>query len=113
MPLQGTISGRALCFDPPERGGYPNVRGFFSGIEHSSLTPCLLVFVRIAEAGSDRFYILTWDNLRDLLIQHHKTYLQAHDGLRPRRWDSLHAALSEDDLHPYQDKWDTAFQNLM
>lgn len=72
----------------------------------------VLVFVRIEEDGNDRFYILTWQRLRDLLIKRHKAYLQRHDGVRPQRWDSLHSAIPEGDLRPYLDKWGTVEKNL-
>jgi len=40
----------------------------------------------IEEDGNDRFYILTWLKLRDLLIREHKAFLEKHDGIRPQRW---------------------------
>ena len=67
----------------------------------------IVVFVKIEEDGNDRFYILTWERLRDLLVKYHKVYLGKHDGVRPKRWDSLHSAISESDLQPYLDKWDS------
>lgn len=54
-----------------------------------------VTFVKIDESGNDRFYILTWQRLRDLLVKHHKTYLAKHGGIRPKRWDSLHCAILE------------------
>jgi hypothetical protein len=72
----------------------------------------IVVFVKIEEDRHDRFYILAWDKLRDLLIKGHKTFLARHDGVRPQRWDSLHCAIMEKVLHRYQDKWDTIEKNL-
>jgi hypothetical protein len=72
----------------------------------------VVTFVKIDEGGSDRFYILTWQRLRDLLVKHHKAYLEKHGGIRPRRWDSLHCAILEQSLCPYQDKWETIEKNL-
>jgi hypothetical protein len=76
------------------------------------MKPCpvrhlVFVFARIAEDGNDRFYILTWRELCNLLLKHHKEYLLRYDGIRPRKWKSLHAAISEKDLQPFQDKWET------
>jgi len=71
-----------------------------------------MTFVKIEENGNDRFYILTWQQLRDLLIKGHKAFLQRHDGVRPQRWDSLHAAIYEKTLLRYRDKWDTIEKNL-
>lgn len=72
----------------------------------------VVVFVKIEADGHDRFYILTWERLRDLLIRGHETFLGRHDGVRPQRWDSLHSAIMEKVLHRYQDKWDTIDKNL-
>jgi hypothetical protein len=72
----------------------------------------IMTFVKIEESGNDRFYILPWQRLRDLLIKGHKIFLAKHDGIRPQRWDSLHCAIKEETLRPYQDKWDTIEKNL-
>ena len=65
----------------------------------------VMVFVKIEESGHDRFYILGWQKLRDLVIKHYKAYLDKHDGIRPQRWDSLHCGIREQTLRPYLDKW--------
>jgi len=72
----------------------------------------IVTFVTIEEDGHDRFYILTWQRLRDLLVKGHEAYLQRHGGIRPRRWDSLHSAITEKTLRPYQDKWEIIDKNL-
>ncbi len=72
----------------------------------------VMVFVRIDDAGGDRFYILPWDRLRDILVGLHETYLAKHDGVRPKKWDSLHCAIAESDLKPYRDSWKTIEKNL-
>lgn len=72
----------------------------------------IVVFVKIEEDGNDRFYILPWERLCKILIDHHKEFLAKHDGIRPKKWDSLHSAITETALVPYQDKWDTIEENL-
>ena len=72
----------------------------------------VMVFVQIAETGSDRFCICTWHELRDLLIRHHRAYLEKYQGVRPKKWDSLHCGIKADDLVPFQDRWDTVEENL-
>lgn len=72
----------------------------------------IVTFVKIEDDGNDRFYILQWERLRDLLVAHHKAFLARHDGVRPKKWDSLHSAIAEKTLHPYKDKWDTIEENL-
>ena len=73
----------------------------------------IMAFVRIDEGRNDRFYILEWECFRDLLVNHHKAYLAQHNGVRPKKWESLHCAIAEAALHPYQDKWDTIEKNLI
>ena len=82
-----------------------------------NLKPCpvdrlIITFVTIEQSGNDRFYVLTWECLRDLLVEHHKAFLSRNDGIRPKRWESLHCAISEQSLSPYQDKWETIEKNL-
>jgi hypothetical protein len=72
----------------------------------------IVAFVKIEEDGNDRFYILPWKRLCELLINHHKQFLAKHDGIRPKKWNSLHCAIAQTALQPYQDKWDTIEKNL-
>ncbi len=72
----------------------------------------VVVFVIIEEDGNDRFHVLTWRRLRDLMIKGHRAFLQKHDGVRPQRWDSLHCAITEKTLRPYLNKWDTIEKHL-
>jgi len=72
----------------------------------------VVVFVAIDANGADRFYILTWRRLRDIFFRGHKAYLARHNGQRPKKWDSLHGAISEQTLEPYKDKWVTVERNL-
>lgn len=72
----------------------------------------IMAFVRLGDTGSDRFYVLPWETFRDLLVEHHRAYLKKHDGIRPKKWGSLHAAISEHLLEPYRDKWDIVGEYL-
>jgi len=67
----------------------------------------IMAFVKIDDDGNDRFYILPWESLRDILVGLHEAYLTKHNGIRPKKYDSLHCAIEEGDIKPYQDKWDT------
>ncbi|RJR31510.1 MAG: hypothetical protein C4576_31820 [Desulfobacteraceae bacterium] len=73
----------------------------------------VVVFVLIDAHGADRFYILTWRKLRDLIVREHRAYLARHGGKRAQRWDSLHCAIAEKTLRPYKDKWSTVEENLL
>jgi len=59
----------------------------------------------VGESAGDRFYILTWDQLRDILRDGHKRYIAKHRGVRPKKWDSLHSAILEEYLLPFRDNW--------
>jgi hypothetical protein len=73
----------------------------------------VVVFVMIDADGADRYYILTWRMLRDLIVKGHKDYLARHGGMRAQKWDSLHTAISEKTLKPYKDKWSIIERNLI
>jgi hypothetical protein len=72
----------------------------------------VVVFVVIGAKREDRFYILKWTTLRNLLIKHHKTFLAEHGGKRPKKWDSLHCAILEKTMKRHLDKWDVIKRNL-
>jgi hypothetical protein len=72
----------------------------------------IMVFVRIMPNRSDRYYILPWRRLRDLVVSGHKAYLARHNGMRAEKWDSLHGAISERTLRPYKDRWQTVEKSL-
>jgi hypothetical protein len=72
----------------------------------------VVVFVDIDANGADRYYILTWHALRDTLFRGHKAYLAKHNGMRPKKWGSLHGAIKEETLKPHQDKWEIIERNL-
>ena len=75
-------------------------------IHPSPVENLIYVFVKLAEYGSDRFFICTWSELCNVLSQHHSDYLANHGGERPKRWDSLHAAISVTHISHFEDRWD-------
>ena len=72
----------------------------------------IMVYVTLDPDGNDKFYILTWQRLRDIVIKHHKAYLKRCNGIRPRNWKSLHSAVNSDYLSRYENAWDTIDANL-
>lgn len=72
----------------------------------------VMVFVKIDDNGDDGFYIATWEDFRDLLVEHYVKNLERHLGERPKKWDSLHCAISEEELQPYRDNWDAIKKQL-
>jgi|SRR4030095_8222790 hypothetical protein len=57
------------------------------------------------EYGKDRFYILSLKKLQELLITGHRSYLEKHGGVRPKRFDSFHYAIKEEKLTVFKDAW--------
>jgi hypothetical protein len=72
----------------------------------------IVVFVLIGANRADRFYILTWRTLRDMIMRGHRAYLAKRNGMRAEKWDSLHSAISEKTLTPHKDNWDIIERNL-
>jgi hypothetical protein len=55
--------------------------------------------------GKDRFYVLSLKKLQELLITGHRSYLDRHGGVRPKRFDSFHCAIKEEKLAAFKDAW--------
>jgi len=71
----------------------------------------IFVMVVLVKDGSDRFYVLSLKSLQRLLVDHHRAYLAKHGGVRPRKYDSFHAAITEADLLAFKDGWLAAFHD--
>ena len=64
------------------------------------------VFVIAAEHyGDDQFFVLEWSKVQDIVIANHKRWLDAHDGVRPKKPDSLHCSIVQSDLQDFKDNW--------
>lgn len=68
------------------------------------------VFVRLRDYGTDEFYIFTWRDLQAIVIEHHKRYLDQHQGVRPRNPRSTHVAVRPAQLSRFQNNWDLILQ---
>ena len=66
----------------------------------------VFVFVKLGNYGSDKFYICTWPEITEIISRNHSEYLAKHNGIRPKRWDSLHTAFSEKDIAHFENRWD-------
>jgi hypothetical protein len=58
----------------------------------------------------DRFFVLTWQQLRDAIVDGYRSYLNKHNGIRPRRPDSFHVSLTLDQIASYEDQWDAILE---
>ncbi len=71
------------------------------------------VFVIAGEKyGDDKFFILEWSKVQDILIANHKRWLESHGGVRPKKPDSMHCAIAEEDLRDYKDNWPLIFSRM-
>lgn len=64
------------------------------------------VLVKLGSYGSDKFYICTWTELSEIISKHHSEYLAKHNGVRPKRWDSLHTAITEKHVSQFENRWE-------
>lgn len=67
----------------------------------------LCVMVVLRGTGHDRFFVLKWTELRDILVNRHRHYLAEHGFIRPRRPDSFHISLDVAHLSQFENAWDT------
>lgn len=85
---------------------FQNKRQLIGKAKVAPVRRLVFTFVKIGEEpGGDRFYVLSWAELRNLLIKKYADFLLRNDGIRQKKWDSLHVAVKETMLLPYRDKW--------
>ncbi len=65
----------------------------------------VFVFVRLVDTGQDRFYVVAWEGLRDLLVTRYRDHMKKLKGIRPKNPESRHTAFNEKLLEPYRDNW--------
>lgn len=76
------------------------------GQRHPEPFPGLMcVLVVLKETGRDRFFVLEWKELRDILVQVHEAYLAKHGGIRPKKPDSFHCSLRIEDVERFENQW--------
>jgi hypothetical protein len=72
----------------------------------------VVVFVMLGKQGADKFYVVTWEKVRDIMRKGHEAYIAKHGGKRPKKWDSLHGSLIESQIAEFKDRWDIIEKNL-
>jgi hypothetical protein len=65
----------------------------------------VLVALRNDARDHDRFFVLSWEQLRDLLADLHQRFLAKHGGQRPKAPRSLHVGLPIDAVLQFEDQW--------
>lgn len=72
----------------------------------------LCVLVLATEYGKDRFYILEWEQLRDVAVSKYCAWLTTKGGIRPKRYDSLHCSVLPEHLTEFENRWDKITEKL-
>ncbi len=78
----------------------------FGDLKPAPVRRLVFVYVALADDGNDRFFILRWRTLAALVRRNHQRYLDRHNGTRPKRWDSLHVAVTAKQLKRHEGRWD-------
>ncbi len=65
----------------------------------------LCILVLATDYGKDRFYILEWEQLRDIAVSGYRAWLSAKEGERPRNYRSLHCSVSPNQLVEFENQW--------
>jgi hypothetical protein len=104
-----TIWGSTWQFDSIDKYLDIKFQGHTQIVEENHPSPVenlVFVFVKLGSYGTDKFYICTWSELCDVMSQHHAAYLAKHNGVRPKRWDSLHISISVKEISHFEDRWE-------
>jgi hypothetical protein len=72
----------------------------------------VVVFVMLGKQGVDKFYMVPWERVRDIMRKGHENYIAKHGGKRPKKWDSLHGSLVESQIVEFKDRWDIIENSL-
>lgn len=72
----------------------------------------VFVWLKNRREESDRFFLLTMEDLAGLINDKHGSYLAKHSGRRPVRPDSYHTAIHLEHLEPWEDNWELIERQL-
>jgi len=72
----------------------------------------LHILVLATEYGKDRFFILEWEQLRDLAVASYSAWLDSKNGVRPKNYESLHCSVLPEALVEFENKWNTIAKRL-
>ena len=72
----------------------------------------LYVLVLATTYGQDRFFVLEWEQLQELVLTHYRAWLAAKGGVRPRNPKSLHCSALPEQLGEFEGQWDTITRRL-
>jgi len=72
---------------------------------------CILVFAA-DDYGKDRFFILEWEQLRDIAVSSYSEWLASKGGVRPKNYESLHCSISPSQLTEFENQWGRITEKL-
>jgi hypothetical protein len=81
-------------------------------MKQSPVLGLICVFVHLLGQGQDRFFVLPWKELRDLVVADYSRWLNMHDGVRPKNPRSLHCALLERQIVDFENNWNLLAERL-
>lgn len=68
------------------------------------------VFVALGEDfQGDRYFVFSWEKLGELVHSSYQTYLDEHDGIRPKNPTSTHCSLNLEQLAMFEGRWGDLF----
>jgi hypothetical protein len=90
------LDGQRQLLDEPKPEPFPELQ-------------CVLVTLG-SDGNRDRFFVLTWLELRDLVVAGYRQYLARHGGIRPKAPTSSHSALSVKEVEPFEGRWESLLE---
>lgn len=81
-------------------------RQVMGALRPSPVPGLVFVFVRLKATGRDRFFIVRWEELTEILVADYAEYLKKHGGVRPRNPKSRHCSLSIRSMTPFESRWE-------
>ena len=72
----------------------------------NELSKTVFIFVKISdEEPQERFFILEESDLRSIIYDNYRRFLEKHSGMRPRNPDTTHVAVHLDDVTRFEGNW--------
>ncbi len=84
-------------------------RQIVKGVLREPYPGLVCVCVQLAKLDSgilDRFFVLPWKELCQIVVTHHCDFLGKHGGIRPKKPESLHTAVSPSQIEQWEGQWD-------
>lgn len=66
----------------------------------------IYIFIKLNENEKDDFYLIKLKDLQKIIFQGYKSYLDGHNGKRPKNPKSTHTGISKEQLLEYKDNWE-------